>query len=129
MNRSIRRSMCAGMLALQAVVLFLVGPVLSGLTDLGVATAFGIGLGLAVLCVVAAGMLRRPIGYWLGWAVQGLSIALGFVVPMMFLLGLLFASLWAGAYYLGAQIDRERAEREATARDTDIGNQRGRQTP
>ena len=129
MNRSIRRSMCAGMLALQAVVLFLVGLVLSGLTDLGFATAFGIGLGLAVLCVVAAGMLRRPIGYWLGWAVQGLSLALGFVVPMMFFLGLLFASLWAGAYYLGAQIDRERAEREATARDTDIGNQRGRQTP
>ena len=114
MNRSIRRSMCAAMLALQAVVLFLVGLVLSGLTDLGFGTAFGIGLGLAVLCVLAAGMLRRPVGYWLGWAVQGLSIALGFVVPMMFFVGVLFASLWAGAYYLGAQIDRERAEREAT---------------
>ena len=129
MNRSIRRSMCAGMLALQAIVLFLVGLVLAGLTDLGFATAFGIGLGLSVLCVLAAGMLRRPIGYWLGWAVQGLSIALGFVVPMMFFLGVLFASLWAGASYLGAQIDRERADREATARDTDIGNPRGRQTP
>jgi hypothetical protein len=112
-NRSIRRSMCAGMLGLQAVVLFLVGLVMTGLTDVGFATAFGIGLGLAVLCVVAAGMLRRPVGYWLGWVVQGLSIALGLVVPMMFFLGVVFASLWAGAYHLGGQIDRERAERES----------------
>ena len=109
--RSVQRSMCAGMLTLQAVVLFLAGIVLTGVTDLGFGTSLAIGLGLAALCVLAAGTLRRPVGYWLGWGVQVVSLALGFVVAMMFVLGVVFAALWAGAYFLGARIDREKAER------------------
>ena len=109
--RSTQRAMCAGMLMLQAVVLFLAGLVMTGTTDIGFAAALGIGLGLATLCIVAAGMLGRPGGYLLGWAVQVVSVALGFVVPMMFVLGAVFGALWAASYYLGARIDREKAER------------------
>ncbi len=112
MTRSAQRSMCAGMLTLQAIVLFLTGVVLIGLTSVGAGAALGMGAGLAVACFVAAGLLRRRVGYALGWAVQVVSVGLGFVVPMMFLLGIVFGSLWAGAYVLGAKIDRERAERE-----------------
>jgi hypothetical protein len=111
MNTSARRSMCAAMLVLQAVVLFLTGVVSVGMTDLGAGAALGMGLGLAVLCVLAAGLLRTSVGYALGWLVQVVSIALGFVVPLMFFLGVVFAALWVGAYVLGARIDRERAER------------------
>ena len=111
MKRSIRRSLCAAMLVLQAIVLFLAGVVTIGLTDLGAATSLGGGLGLAVLCVAVAGMLGRPFGYAAGWLVQALSIGLGFVVTAMFFLGLVFAALWATAYFLGEKIDRERAER------------------
>ena len=113
MKRSIRRSLCAAMLVLQAIVLFLAGVVTIGLTDLGAATSLVGGLGLAVLCVVVAGMLGRPFGYAAGWFVQALSIGLGFVVTAMFFLGLVFAALWATAYFLGERIDRERGEREA----------------
>jgi hypothetical protein len=102
--------MCAGMLGLQAVVLFLAGLVMTGVTDVGFTVALSIGLSLAVLCLLAAGMLRRPWGYWLGWAIQVVAVGLGFVVPMMFFLGAIFAGLWAGAYFLGARIDREKAE-------------------
>ncbi|HET7385768.1 MAG TPA: DUF4233 domain-containing protein [Nocardioidaceae bacterium] len=109
--RSTRRAMCAAMLALQAVVLFLSGLVLTGITDLGFGRSAGTGLGLAVLCIVAAGTLRRPWGFWLGWAVQVVSLALGFVVAPMFFLGAVFAALWATAYFLGGKIDREKAER------------------
>lgn len=109
--RSVQRSMCAAMLALQAVVLFLGGLVMTGVTDIGFAAAFGTGLGLAMLAVVAAGMLGRRGGYALGWAVQVVTLALGFVVPMMFVLGIVFGSLWAGAYFLGLKVDREKAER------------------
>ena len=117
MTRSIRRSMCAGMLVLQAVVLFLTGIVTIGMTDLATGASLALGLGLAVLCVVAAGMLGRPGGYALGWAVQVVSIALGFVVTAMFFLGVVFAGLWAASYFMGATIDRERAERAVLAQD------------
>ena len=112
MNRSIRRAMCAGMLVLQAVVLFLTGVVTIGMTNLGAVASLSLGLGLAVLCVVAAGMLGRPGGYALGWLVQVVSIGLGLLVPAMFFLGLVFAGLWAASYFLGIRIDRERAERD-----------------
>lgn len=109
--RSVQRSMCAAMLTLQAVVLGLTTPVLISVASVSVGTALWVGLGLTVACVVAAGMLRRRWAYGLGWLVQVASIALGFVIPMMFVLGVIFGALWAGAYFLGAKIDREKAER------------------
>jgi len=110
-SRSTQRSICAGMLTLQAVVMFLAGLVLTGVTDLGFAASFGIGLGLALLCLLGAGLLGRPGGYAVGWAVQVLSVGLGFVVTIMFFLGAVFAGLWAAAYFLGARIDQEKAQR------------------
>jgi hypothetical protein len=41
------------------------------------------------------------------------SVGLGFVIPMMFLLGVIFAALWSGAYFLGRKVDIERAQRAA----------------
>lgn len=112
MNRSTQRSLCAAMLVLQAIVLFLAGVLLIGLSDLGAPTSLGIGFGLALLCLVAAGLLRSPVGYWLGWLVQVVSLALGFVTLAMVFLGVVFGALWATAYVLGIRIDREKAERE-----------------
>jgi hypothetical protein len=104
--------MCAAILALEAVALFLTGVVSIGTTDLGAGASLGLGLGLAVLCVLAAGLLGRPGGYVVGWGVQVVAVALGFVVTAMFFLGAVFAGLWAAAYFVGLKIERERAERE-----------------
>ena len=112
MRGSTRRSMCAAILALEAVVLFLTGVVSIGMTDLGAGAALGLGIGLAVLCLLAAGMLARRFGYALGWLVQVVAMALGVVVPTMFFLGAVFAALWATAYFLGRRIDEEKAERQ-----------------
>jgi hypothetical protein len=103
--------MCATMLALQAVVLGLTTPVMISVASVSVATALWVGLGLTVACVVVAGMLRRSWAYYAGWAIQVASLALGFVIPMMFLLGIIFTALWSGAFFLGRKIDRERGER------------------
>jgi hypothetical protein len=49
---------------------------------------------------------------------------LGFAAPTMFLLGVVFAALWAAADLLGRKIDRERAAAYATWRgdcDGDTG--------
>jgi hypothetical protein len=116
-SRSTQRALCAGMLVLQAVVLFLTGVVTIGMSDLGAGASLGMGLGLAALCVLAAGMLGRPFGFALGWLVQVISIALGFVVTAMFFLGVVFGVLWVTSYVLGARIDREKAERVVLERE------------
>ena len=109
--RSLQRSMCAAMLTLQAVVLFLTTPVMISVSDVGVPTALAVGLGLTVACLVAAGTLRGPWGYRLGWAIQVASLVLGLVVPIMFVIGAIFAGLWGAAFVLGRRIDVEKAER------------------
>lgn len=109
-TRSPRRAMCAAILSLEAIALGLTIPVMVTLSDVPLGRALTLGLGLAVLCIVLAGMLRREWAYGLGWAIQVAAIGLGFIVPSMFLLGGIFALLWGSAYFLGKKIERERAE-------------------
>ena len=105
--------MCAAILSLEAVVMLLTTPVMISLTDVAWQVATAIGLGLMVLCVLVAGMLRRPAAYALGWGIQVAAIALGFVIPVMFGLGAVFLALWWAAYAVGRKIDREKAEAAA----------------
>lgn len=108
-GRSPRRGMCAAVLSLEAIVLGLTTPVLITIADVSVPVALSVGLGLAVLCLLVAGMLRSEWAYGLGWAVQVGAIALGFEIGLMFFLGGIFALLWGTAYLLGRKIERERA--------------------
>jgi hypothetical protein len=107
--RSPRRGMCAAILCLEAITLGLTTPVMVSVADVAVSTALWIGLGLAVVCILLAGMLRSEWAYGLGWAVQVAAVGLGFVIPLMFFLGAIFALLWGTAYFLGLKIERERA--------------------
>jgi hypothetical protein len=107
--RSPRRGMCAAVLSLEAITLGLTTPVMITLTDVPTPTALALGLGLALACLLLAGLLRSEWAYAAGWAIQLAAIGLGFVVPMMFLLGAIFALLWGTATFLGRKIERERA--------------------
>ena len=109
-ERSPRRGMCAAVLSLEAITLGLTTPVMITIADVPAGTALTVGLGLAVVCLLLAGMLRAERAYLVGYGVQVAAIALGFVVPVMFGLGLVFAALWAAADLLGRKIERERAE-------------------
>ncbi len=108
-ERSPRRGMCAAVLSLEAIALGLTTPIMITIADVATGTALAVGLGLAVVCLLLAGMLRAEWAYLAGYAVQAAAIALGFVVPVMFGLGLVFAALWAAADLLGRKIERERA--------------------
>jgi Protein of unknown function (DUF4233) len=108
-QRSPKRGMCAAILSLEAVVLGLTTPVMINLANVPWRTACVVGLGLCLACLVLAGALRSEPAYLLGWAIQVAAIGLGFVVPMMFVLGAVFALLWGTAYFLGRKIERERA--------------------
>ncbi|NYG58283.1 hypothetical protein BJ980_001206 [Nocardioides daedukensis] len=109
-ERSPRRPMCAGILTLEAITLGLTTPVLITVSDVDKWVALAIGLGLAVACIVVAGMLRAEWAYGLGWAIQVAAVLLGFLIPAMFFLGGIFAILWAAGHLLGRKIERERAE-------------------
>ena len=108
-TRSPRRGMCAAVLSLEAITLGLTTPVMISVAGVDTATALWIGLGLAVACLLLAGMLRREWAYSLGWVIQGAAVGLGFVIPLMFVLGGIFALLWGTADFLGRKIERERA--------------------
>ncbi len=80
-------------------------PVVAGLTP------FVLMCLLAVLAVVAAGLVRRPFGPALGWVVQALAILSGVWVTMMFVVGIVFAILYGYCQRVGRRVDREQAAR------------------
>ena len=64
--------------------------------------------------VLATAALRRPrVGLVAGSIVQLVLVASGLVVPMMFVVGVVFALIWAVSLQLGGRIDVERQERYA----------------
>lgn len=64
-----------------------------------------IGSLLAVLCILDAGLLRRPWGITLGWVLQLATFACALIVPTMLLVGLLFGALWITALVQGGKMD------------------------
>ncbi|MEO5744450.1 MAG: DUF4233 domain-containing protein [Terracoccus sp.] len=85
-----------------------------------------VGCGLAVLCVLAAGSMRRPWGVTFGWVIQGLTLLSALVVPMMFFVWLIFLALWVGCLVQGDKVDRldaRRAMAAAAAADADAPGQ------
>jgi Protein of unknown function (DUF4233) len=113
-ERSPRRGMCAAVLSLEAITLGLTTPVMISVAGVDTATALWVGLGLTAACLLLAGMLRAEWAYAAGWVIQGAAVGLGFVIPLMFVLGAIFALLWGSAYFLGLKIERERAEAYAS---------------
>lgn len=100
-----KRRLCAAILTLEAIVLGLTAPVLISIQQVDVAKSLVIGLGLMLLCILTAGMLRKAWAYWLGWGIQVAAIALGLEIRAMFFLGIIFLMLWFAAVTLGERID------------------------
>lgn len=107
--RNPRRAMCATILVLQGIVLALVTPVLLTVEDVSRSSGLMLGLGLATAALVLASMMRAEWAYYAGFVLQAASLALGFLVSVMFVLGLIFAALYATAYLLGRRIESDRA--------------------
>jgi len=64
-----------------------------------------IGSVLAMACILAAGLLRRPWGIKLGWALQIATLACAFIIPAMLIVGLVFGALWLTALVQGRKMD------------------------
>jgi hypothetical protein len=86
-------------LAMEALVMWLSAPGIAAL-DRGHVSAIGIGyvVGVGVLLVVVAALLRRPWGRTAGSAVQLPVLATGVVAWPMYVVAAVFVAIWA--YYL-----------------------------
>lgn len=108
--RSTKRLFAAVTLACEAMLVFFATLVAYALADPRQTSYLVAGGVLILLCLLCAGMLRSRAGYGLGWILQVVMIAGGFVVPMMFGIGVAFAVIWFFSLRIGGRVDREKAE-------------------
>ncbi len=103
------RVVLLSVLAFEVIVFGLAVPVMILISEVpaGSAAAFGGGAGL--LALIAAGLLRRPAGYAVGWFAQVVGVGLGFLTATMFIVGAMFLGLWVLAFVLGKRLDRRSA--------------------
>jgi hypothetical protein len=87
------RSVLAAVLGLEALVTLLIPRTIAFTTGLGPVRT-GICIGLAVVLVVAAGLVRRPWGIAVGSALQLAFLATGLLIVTMFLVAALFLAVW-----------------------------------
>lgn len=112
-QRSVRHMFAATVLVCEALVLFFYGLMLMNMyknTSLQWWLTFSF-WGLAVLAILAAGMLRNRAGYILGWAISIAMILAGFFEITAVIVGIGFTLAWAYAVIRGKTIDDENRQR------------------
>ncbi|WP_329299649.1 DUF4233 domain-containing protein [Streptomyces sp. NBC_00659] len=119
------RTLCASTLIGEFFVIGFAGLVAMKEPDLSTATVWTVCGILMALSVLLCGMITRPGGVQLGWALQILLIAGGFVVPSMFILGAAFAALWWASVHYGRKIDEAKARFAAQAQSPAQGEPGG----
>ncbi|GGU41505.1 DUF4233 domain-containing protein [Streptomyces lavendofoliae] len=109
------RTLCASTLIGEFFVIGFAGLVAMKDDSLSMGTVWTVCGVLMVLSVLLCGMITRPGGIQLGWALQVALILSGFVVPVMFFLGAVFAGLWWASVHFGRRIDEAKAKWAAQA--------------
>ncbi len=101
--------MGATVLAGQSISVFFGGLVARGIAvstgDPAANTYLWVGSALAALCVLAAGLMRRPFGVSLGWLIEVLTFLSALIVPAMLLVAVIFTALWVTGLTQGHRID------------------------
>ncbi|MFF8383413.1 DUF4233 domain-containing protein [Streptomyces kanasensis] len=103
------RTLCASTLIGEFFVIGFAGLVAMKDDSLSTGTVWTVCGVAMLLSVLLCGMLTRPGGVQLGWALQIALVASGFVVPVMFFLGIVFAGLWWASIHYGRRIDEAKA--------------------
>lgn len=116
--------MLATVLAGESVIVFFGALVARAMASAGGDSRGGawlaVGTALAVLCLLGAGLMRRPFGVTLGWVIQALTLLSALVVPAMLFVGLLFLALWLLCMVQGRRVDALQAQRaQQTGQDAD----------
>jgi hypothetical protein len=112
-TRTVTESLLSITLLLEAIVLFFASLTAFGLKVLEPAFPAWVALPagavfIAVLLATSA-VLRFGWGMALGWVLQAAYIALGLLVPAMYVVGVGFAALWIYCFTRGRRIDASRS--------------------
>ncbi|MFF4583903.1 DUF4233 domain-containing protein [Streptomyces sp. NPDC001388] len=109
------RTLCSSTLIGEFFIIGFAGLVAMKDPDLTTSTVWTV-CGIAMfLSVLLCGAVTRPAGVALGWALQIALVASGFFVPMMFIIGVLFAGLWWASVHYGRKVDEAKARFAAQA--------------
>lgn len=113
------RTLCSSTLIGEFFVIGFAGLVAMKDPDLATGTVWTV-CGIAMfLSVALCGMVTRPGGVALGWALQIALIASGVFVPTMFFMGVVFAALWWASVHFGRRVDEAKARFAAQADQPD----------
>lgn len=115
--RSVRGSLLSIVLGFEVIVVFLGALVAFGLDALEPPVAFIGGGTLVAVMIVTLGLVQFRLGAIIGTVVQAAIVASGFLVPVMFFIGGVFAATWVYCLIVGTRIDRRNS---ATDTSTDI---------
>jgi len=99
------RVVLLSILLFEFIVYGLAIPVMILYSDASPEAAGVLGGGAALLALVAAGLLRRPAGYLVGWVTQPVGVALGLLTVPMYVIGAMFLALWLISFILGKRLD------------------------
>lgn len=99
------RVVLLSILIFEVIVFGLAVPVMIFTSSVSTGLAVGLGVGAALLALVATAMMRKPVGYLLGWITQVVAVAMGFANGAMFVVGGMFAALWIITFVLGKRLD------------------------
>ncbi|MHC6176861.1 DUF4233 domain-containing protein [Glutamicibacter sp. X7] len=110
-QRSTKVMFASTVLSLEALLALFVTLAAFGLKRAEPQIILPLGALLIVLCIGTCAFLRKPWGYYLGWAIQLVFILSGLLLVDMFYVGVAFALCWWYALTKGGAIDVENARR------------------
>jgi hypothetical protein len=105
-ERSATESLLSITLALEGCLVFFAALAAFALKVVEPAVALGGGALFIALLAVCGRLLRNPIGVWLGWVLQFALIAVGILLPLMYVIGAGFLALWIFCFVKGRSLDR-----------------------
>ena len=111
-SRTVRESLASIVLAFEIIVVFLASLVAFGLNAQPAAVALIGGGAICLALVVTLALLRYDWAFVLGSVLQGVIVATGIFVPVMWVIGLAFAGMWIYCMIVGGRIDRQKAAAE-----------------
>lgn len=109
-GQNIKATLGSIVFSAEILVVFLASLVAYGMKMVEPPIAFIGGGVLCVLMVAVIPVLRYRWGLICGWILQGIIVATGILMPLMFIVGGLFLIMWVYCMVVGARIDREKTQ-------------------